>query len=537
MVFRGDSVSARYKEVPENAYKHNLFIEALPPILNIDEIAEEIERQPSYDESERSLPSDIRRELVQTIDGFFLPLPKHIEIAHSFSSMIRKGYSSRNPIKAERVMQMRSAFRNLSWGVVDDREPLIRSTASGFAIVGCSGVGKSTAVESILGLYPQVITHTQYNDKPFDQMQLVWLKLDCPKDGSIKSLCLSFFQSIDKIIGTNYYQKFKRLSVDLLVIEMGNVASVLGLGCLIIDEINRLSEAKSGGAQVMINFFVELINTIGVPVVLVGTFKALDLLTREFATARRNTGQPDSIWTHMNKDEDWDFFIERLWEYQWTTIENSLTDKISNALYDETQGIIDIAVKLYKGVQLSVIGGTEKITVKLIRKVANDNLQFVKPMLNALRSKDPNNLREYSDLYIDGKKFLSEVTQRTTIYGSGNTLGNQQKAAEIKPDENVVKSPYIYITKGLMGVGVEEKIAKQCAKEALEVHAMDDNLLRAMNYAFQSALEQQSINNEESNEDNKKHSKKTKQKSLLSNEKMQNILDEDKAKSKSDNII
>ncbi len=50
------------------------------------------------------------------------------------------------------------------------------------------------------------------------------------------------------------------------------------IGVLVIDEIQRLSQARSGGAERMLNFFVQLINTIGVPVVLIGTYKARSLI-------------------------------------------------------------------------------------------------------------------------------------------------------------------------------------------------------------------------------------------------------------------
>jgi hypothetical protein len=55
---------------------------------------------------------------------------------------------------------------------------------------------------------------------------------------------------------------------------MANVAAVLGLGVLVIDEIQRLNEASSGGAAKMLNFFGQMVNQFSVPVVLVGTFKA-----------------------------------------------------------------------------------------------------------------------------------------------------------------------------------------------------------------------------------------------------------------------
>ena len=82
-----------------------------------------------------------------------------------------------------------------------------RPSASGFAIVGLSGMGKTTAVERTLLLYPQVIQHNRYNGKLFILKQLVWLKLDCPASGSLKVLCQNFFRQVDLILGTNYFKQ------------------------------------------------------------------------------------------------------------------------------------------------------------------------------------------------------------------------------------------------------------------------------------------------------------------------------------------
>ena len=118
-------------------------------------------------------------------------------------------------------------------------------------------------------------------------MQIVWLKLDCPFDGSIKGLCFNFFQAVDDILGTDYSRIYtgNRRTVDELIPLIARVASLHCIGVLVIDEIQHLSQAKSGGSSKMLNFFVQLVNTIGVPVVLVGTYKAMPILSGEFRQA------------------------------------------------------------------------------------------------------------------------------------------------------------------------------------------------------------------------------------------------------------
>lgn len=489
-VFVGNRVSADYCLSTEVVYRHNPYIEALPPVYTSDSAARRMRRRPKYDEAERRWPAEARLQAVQTIANYVEPLPIHTELERRFSRMIRNGYMPRNPISTEWKKQIRAGFPDIDWGTADDNyTPVIRSTAAGFHIIGTSGVGKSTAVESVLSLYPQVIIHTEYNGYSFDRAQLVWLKLECPYDGSLKGLCLNFFQAIDQILETRYYQKFgnSRRTVDELIPNMAYLAAVLGLGVLVVDEIQRLSEAKSGGAARMLNFFVQLANTIGVPVVLVGTFKALPLVTREFALARRGSGQGDLIWSHFAKDQIWDFFIEGLWDYQWTNVPTPFTLAFSQALYDESQGIVDIAVKLYMITQWSVIGDEdETITPGSIRKAAAECLQSARPILEALRLKDYQRLSTITDIHppiANLDEYFQQANQRVTIEGTLNTLRNQRRAeqnvAAEDPDSNPVR-----IASWLVEAGFSPRIARECAVRALDRHGSARDLKPAMQEAF-----------------------------------------------------
>ena len=62
-----------------------------------------------------------------------------------------------------------------------------KSTAQSMLLIGCSGSGKTTSLERILQTYPQVIYHSQLNLE-----QVVYLKVDCSHNGSLKEICLNF---------------------------------------------------------------------------------------------------------------------------------------------------------------------------------------------------------------------------------------------------------------------------------------------------------------------------------------------------------
>ncbi|WP_330392697.1 ATP-binding protein [Geosporobacter subterraneus] len=286
-----------------------------------------------------------------------------------------------------------------------------RTTAAGFTIIGVSGMGKTTAVNRILATMPQIIVHSEYRGVKFSMCQLVWLKVDCPYDGSIKGLCMEFFSKVDSLLGTDYYKKHVtgRHTVDSMLSIMSQVARHTGLGMLVIDEIQHLKQAKSGGSEKMLNFFVTLVNTIGVPVVIIGTTKAMSVLQSEFRQARRGSGQGDMVWERLKKDSNWDLLMGALWDYQWTKKEVSFTPEISDVMYEESQGIIDIAVKLYAMAQIRAIySGIEEVNPDLIRQVARENLKLVQPMLEALKSGDMRRISQFEDIStVDFEEFIS----------------------------------------------------------------------------------------------------------------------------------
>jgi hypothetical protein len=437
LVFKGRRAKAAYISQEITGYAGNPFIEAIPPILTEDEVMEALAYYPNYHEGERQFPPHLRVHLIQSALHLFAPLPVHLDLERRFSRMIRASYQLRNPISPDFWREVKGDVEALesSTAVVGNRP---RPSPLGFTIIGFPGVGKSTSIESILSLYPQVIYHGRYRDRYFTHAQLVWLKLDCPHDGSIRGLCLNFFQAVDDILSTNYEKNYTggRRTVDEMLPQMARVAANHGIGVLVIDEIQRLSQAKSGGAKKMLNFFVQVANTIGVPVVQVGTFAAKAILSGEFHQIRRGTGQGDLVWDRMvegiwvnesdenSKPGTWQLFLESLWTYQYVRIPSLLTKELSEVLYGETQGITDFAAKVYMLAQIrAIVTGEEAVTADIIRSVACDSLQHAQKVLSALRRGDLNSVAEVEDVHpIRISAYISQAQQQLLATGGSKSL-------------------------------------------------------------------------------------------------------------------
>jgi hypothetical protein len=383
-------------------YRSNPLIAKLPPLLPAAEAWRALADPPEFNVRECEFATHIRAHCIQRLGRYFEPLERHLRLEADFAALLRQGYLGRNIRTHDYIRRLQDGHERVAQkDLLAFRHP-VRSTASSFALIGCSGIGKSKGIERVLGLYPQVIHH----DEPFSLDQVVWVKLDCPYVGSPKQLCISFFKEIDGLLGTRYLGKHgaRRISIDEMMVHMAHVANLHAAGVLVIDEIQHLNQARGTGPDAMLNFLVTLVNTIGIPVIIVGTLSAFPLLQGGFRQARRASGLGSVVWERMEDGPAWRHFIEKMWTYQWTRETAPLTDEIRRVLYEESQGIIDIVVKLFMLTQLRAIqlgatrGRPESIDAGLLRHVAAESFRVIHPMIDALKRGDRQAIAKYDDI-------------------------------------------------------------------------------------------------------------------------------------------
>ncbi|MBT2644327.1 AAA family ATPase [Bacillus sp. ISL-41] len=459
--------AAKYREQYIEEYKGNPLIEAIPSILSLSEAYGKMRFEPLYHKKERQLSEELRYHMLFRLQQFFQPVSQHLDLERRISRLIRSGYVSRNPLDSNEVKFLNGNGSGLP------------SSASSFTLMGFSGIGKTSAIEKVLSLYPQIILH----QSPINRLQVVWLKLNCPHDGSLKTLCMDFFLKLDQILGTNYLHKYgnPRNSISALVVQMGRIARIHCIGALIIDEIQHLLTTKDNNSEKMMNFFVTLINEIGIPVVLIGTMKARAVLQQDFRQARRGSGQGDMVWEQMKYGDDWEMLIEEMWKYQWTSNFIPLTDELKQTMYDESQGILDIAVKLFSLAQSRAIEtGKETITSSAIIQVGKEDLKLVQPMLKALKSGRESEIAKYEDITpMDLKSFLeqrkSKIDLRASLQKKKEEQEKQKKKFEISQVEKAIHA--------LITLDIEPKLAEKAVKKAHKESATgnsNDILVRAI---------------------------------------------------------
>lgn len=98
----------------------------------------------------------------------------------------------------------------------------------------------------------------------------------------------------------------------------------------------------------------------------------------------------------------WKLFVEDLWEFQYLQKICSLEKNfhLSKVLYEESQGITDIAIKLFMFSQeLAISSEEEELTTSIIRSAAKAKLNLLQPALKAFKNKDKKALEQFEDAY------------------------------------------------------------------------------------------------------------------------------------------
>lgn len=394
--------SPKYVEQNIAEYRDNPLIEALPPIFTEKEAARAMILRPQIQPEERAMSTEERWHLLARLKYVVIPRLIFYDVERTISRLLRAGYVVRNPFEAATwrsiyTAQDREQWRNFNWQLIPCESQLL--------IVGLSGSGKTTCADAILRTYPQqVIHHATWRGRHLPITQLVWLKVTCPKNGSISSFCREFARQVDAALGTGgkYEKLFSRTGMreDMLEGAMRQIAATHFLGILIIDEIQRLSLQKTHGTAPLLHFFQDLRTVLRVPVVEIGTSKAASLFTNEMKDGRRASESGLIQFERPPKRvKEWDDFARRIWTYQWVRQPRDPDDEMLDTVFDLSQSIPDFVVLLFKlAQQRAMLDGTETLTPKLLRQTYDDALALLHPAINALRTNTTKSLSQYEDL-------------------------------------------------------------------------------------------------------------------------------------------
>jgi hypothetical protein len=195
---------ARYKKTGIPKWDGNPLIEALPRLPDdLADFSDFVEQSPPLPTDATRRKSEMQRlTLLSDLEDIVYSFLEYEKASSRISRLIRNSYVSRNPVTRTDVQRRHAIATKGSDGVQIPRN--WRSTAKGLLMIAVTGMGKTTFRDAFLQRVPQLIEHRSYNGKRLHLRQIVYICLDVPHDGTLRSVCYQFFRKVDKILGTRY---------------------------------------------------------------------------------------------------------------------------------------------------------------------------------------------------------------------------------------------------------------------------------------------------------------------------------------------
>lgn len=392
--------SPNYFEFPLKEFCGNPLVEALnPPAFTDEEIILKLAEAPSFDATERELPEILRMTLPsRLLRSFLFPTKQRVSIMKRLYGQVLNGYLHRNPLSSD--------WQNILHKT-DKASRTVQKPSTISFLTGLSGMGKSTLIRAIMkSLGSPVIRHTNYNGTPLTETQLVSLMRNVPDQASARSLCQSFAENADDLVGANLYATFQLRTYGKrqdYVTAMRKIVANHHVGAVIIDEFQNISLARSGGTNELLALIINLHDELGVPIILISTYKSSNLLKSSSEVARRLT---DGGFFELERpscalDEEWTALCETAWRYQWIKEPKPFTEEVVDTLYDCSQGITGIMLNIFCTAQVEAIeSGTEAVSPELLRKTFKKLFKPLHPVIDALKSGDPRNMMRFDDIYL-----------------------------------------------------------------------------------------------------------------------------------------
>lgn len=452
-------VNPEYIQQDITEYQSNPLIECLPPILSAKEVIDKTFMRPEVPRDIQYISPERRFHMMNRIKKAFYPGMETIEIERYVSSMIRTGYTLKNPLNMmdnygvlkvlNQVIETQGMNHYFDSQYCDYSND--EANCETYSIIGYPGMGKTTTVKKIMGTYPSIVVHKEYNGRTLSLIQIPILKIECPSNG-VKGFCLNFFSALDILLkNTNYARTFgsKRNSADFMLKQIEILSAQHHIGLLVVDEIQHLASSGSESTAIM-NFFVSLTNVIHIPILFVGTLSALKVFGKDLRIARRVGTEGVYYWNRMlyldeqnMPDRKWNSFMKFIWKFQYLNYPVEFNQEFSKLMYRHSQGISAIAIALFVLTQRRALENEERIEPQLIKEVADKQLKAVKPMINALATGSKKELEKYQDIKISIDSLVNSAPNPnesiTVNYNSNQDSCDSKKQVKDKPRSKPVR--------------------------------------------------------------------------------------------------
>jgi hypothetical protein len=383
---------ATYNKIRVEGLAGNPLAEAIPLRKSLedfdDEIACEVEIPIDIDE----FSVEDKEQQAMKIMSSVSPTSLYYDMYCDLLNVLKMSYEVRNPLsdswkKHQNIVAAGKAKKKVT-----------KTTGGAISFFGLSGTGKSTLVDSVLNLLPDVLIHKNSGPLGYDFNQIIYIKCDISGTDDPKEICLKILAHIDEVTGEGLSIEYRKPGhkVTDCIDRLITTCSTQNIGMLIFDEVQNIGLTKPNGRKQIFSLLHRLNNEAKVPVVSIGTNKALKLFQDEFTNLRR-LGLSNDLTNYKLNDPDWQVLVEYAWSYQLVGEPLDLTLERMKLIYSLTAGVPYCLFFLMEQANIKAIrSGKNDIDDKLLKEVYQLKFKFMRPALIALRL---GKTAAYDDIY------------------------------------------------------------------------------------------------------------------------------------------
>lgn len=247
----------------------NPHLKPLGAYINLEQWGEKLLHDPLEAVDRTALSERERRLLLKQSRTHFEPTQGSIAIVSSIQDMLWGRVTFGNPLIPANRFRTVQALAQRGQSLVD--APWLPDFADALMVMGCTAVGKSTAIKRYLIQIDQFCIHPRCEQAEWARhIQVTYLIVPMPVHRG--GLLYAILAGLDSTIGTSYRNKYsdhRRWPIEKLAIEVGIILVQHAVGVLIIEEIQARNFSMSPNREEMLLFILRVLN-FGVPVVLVG---------------------------------------------------------------------------------------------------------------------------------------------------------------------------------------------------------------------------------------------------------------------------
>ena len=343
----------------------NSIINQLAEMKMGKELISEMSVLPTYNDNIRSENQAVRLIALSDLYDIYLPSEMSTEIYSKLYLALLRSLQKKNGRTA-------TIQRNENNKLIRQQEHNgVIGGSDSFTIVGCSGIGKSSAINRAIDLITENgVIETQ---NPYTKI-IPCVVVQCPFDCSTKGLLLEILRKVDEILGSNYYSKSLkgRITTDMLIGTVSQI-SLNHIGMIIVDEIQNVANSKNGTS--LVGMLTQLINNSGISICMVGTPESTVFFEQAMQLARRSLGLHYSTLKYNQYFYD---FCKTLYSYQYTKNKTEITDSIVQWLYEHSGGIISVVVSLIHDAQeIAILNGIEQLNIVTLNEAYKKRLSML----------------------------------------------------------------------------------------------------------------------------------------------------------------